>query len=162
MKQQGCFSVRRMGYGSIWSNQKFSTVRSQYGASSGVGSHLRDESDSRGSGTGWIWRTTGRMQGDFTGRDVECPAWLCTWDGRFEGGRRGVPRSVRHEADELPDAAPERGDWTFLEIVWGIAGGGNQLLLQIEPGFQLHPPLPCFQGYEMENGYKIRGAGHHG
>ena len=28
-----------------------------------------------------------------------------------------VPRSVRHEADELPDAAPERGDWTFLEIV---------------------------------------------
>ena len=40
-----------------------------------------------------------------------------TLDALLEGGRRGVPRSVRHEADELPDAAPERGDWTFLEIV---------------------------------------------
>lgn len=50
----------------------------------------------------------------------------------------------------------------FWKLYEESPGGGNQLLLQIEPGFQLHPPLPCFQGYEMENGYKIRGAGHHG
>ncbi len=54
MKQQGRFSVRRMGYfsGSIWQAiRNLVQYGSQYGASSGVGSHLRDESDSRGSGT---------------------------------------------------------------------------------------------------------------
>ncbi len=80
--------------------------------------------------------------------------------GDHPGGHH-QPGPVRHrtDGDSHPPALP--GDPDISGEIRPIPPGGHGLVLQVQPGYGLHPPLPHRQGREVGGPHGVRRPGHY-
>ncbi|MFQ8842332.1 MAG: hypothetical protein ACLR8P_16950 [Clostridium fessum] len=92
--------------------------------------------------------------------------WMPCLIGAHETGvlkrTRGVPRSVRHKADELPDAQrPSEVTDRFWDATGQSPEAATDYYYKLSQDSDYIRRYRVSKGYEMGNGYRIRGSGHH-